>query len=95
MSDLVKQQKIAKDSLRALDNLSDKYDKEKRELIFRLEKEKDDALKREEAKYEVKVNSIKALNEQLNNKLGSLHETEDDFSALQKNYNEAVGIIED
>eukprot|EP00347_Sterkiella_histriomuscorum_P008368 403345367 len=95
MSDLVKQQKIAKDSLRALDNLSDKYDKEKRELIFRLEKEKDDALKREEAKYEVKVNSIKALNEQLNSKLGTLHETEDDFSALQKNYNEAVGIIED
>ena len=24
-----------------------------------------------------------------------MHETEDDFSALQKNYNEAVGIIED
>jgi len=28
--------------------LSDKYDKEKRELIVRLEREKEDALKREE-----------------------------------------------
>ncbi len=46
--DLVKQQKIAKDSLRALENLSDKYDREKRELIMGLEKEKEDILKREE-----------------------------------------------
>lgn len=43
----------------------------------------------------MKVNSIKALNDQLNTKLGTLHETEDDFAALQKNYNEAVSIIED
>ena len=49
--------------MRALDNLSDKYDREKRELILRLEKEKEDALKREEAKFEVKLNSIKALND--------------------------------
>ena len=63
MHDLVKQQKIAKDSLRALDNLSDKYDREKRELIVRLEREKEDALKREDAKYEAKINSIKALND--------------------------------
>jgi hypothetical protein len=49
--------------LRALENLSDKYDKEKRELIVRLEREKEDALRREESKYEVKINSIKALND--------------------------------
>ncbi len=91
----MKQQKIAKDSLRALESLSDKYDREKREMIQRLEKEKDDALRREEQKHEVKLNSIKALNDQLNAKLAALSETEDDFTALQKNYNEAVGIIED
>ena len=49
--DLLKQQKIAKDSLRALENLSDKYDKEKRELVIRFEKEKEDCLKREESKF--------------------------------------------
>ena len=59
----MKQQKIAKDSLRALENLSDKYDREKRELIIRLEKEKEDTFKREEQKYELKINSIKALND--------------------------------
>jgi len=48
LHDLVKQQKIAKDSLRALENLSDKYDREKRELIMRLEKEKEEVLRREE-----------------------------------------------
>lgn len=91
----MKQQKIAKDSLRALESLSDKYDREKREMIQRLEKEKEDTLRREEQKHELKLNSIKALNDQLNAKLAALSETEDDFSALQKNYNEAVGIIED
>jgi hypothetical protein len=34
--------------LRALENLSDKYDKEKRELIMRLDRDKEDLLKREE-----------------------------------------------
>lgn len=55
LHDLVKQQKIAKDSLRALENLSDKYDREKRELIMRLEKEKEDSLRREEQKYDAKI----------------------------------------
>ncbi len=63
LHDLVKQQKIAKDSLRALENLSDKYDREKRELIIRLEKERDDALRREEQKFDAKIQSIKALND--------------------------------
>ena len=58
----MKQQKIAKDSLRALESLSDKYDREKREMILRLEKEKEDTLRREEQKHELKLNSIKALN---------------------------------
>jgi len=40
MQDLVKQQKIAKDSIRALESLGDKYEREKRELVARLEKEK-------------------------------------------------------
>ncbi len=93
--DLIKQQKIAKDSLRALENLSDKYDKEKRELIMRFDKEKEDLLKRDEQKYEIKINSLKALNDQMNQKLTYLNETEEDFQALQKNYNEAVQIIED
>jgi hypothetical protein len=47
----MKQQRIAKDSLKALENLSDKYDKEKRELIMRHDKEKDEYLKREENKF--------------------------------------------
>ena len=81
--------------MRALENLSDKYDREKRELILRIEKDKEDSLRREEQKFDLKLNSLKALNDQLNNKLGTLNETEDDFSALQKNYNEAIGIIED
>ena len=95
LCDLVKQQKIAKDSLRALENLSDKYDREKRELIVRLEREKEEAIRREEQRLEMKVQQLKSLNDQLSSKLGTLHETEDDFSALQKNYNEAIGIIED
>lgn len=63
MHDLLKQQKIAKDSLRALENLSDKYDREKRELLHRMEKDKEESLKREEQKFEVKLNAIKALND--------------------------------
>jgi hypothetical protein len=49
---------------------------------MRLEKEREDAVRREEQKFEMKLNSLKSLNDQLNNKLGTLHETEDDFSAL-------------
>ena len=43
--------------------MSDKYDKEKRELILRMEKDKEDCLKREESKYELKINSLKSLND--------------------------------
>ena len=46
-----------------MENLSDKYDREKRELIVRLEKEKEDTLRREEQKYDLKLNSLKALND--------------------------------
>ena len=63
MQDLMKQQKIAKDSIRALENLGDKYDREKRELVARQEKEKSEILKREEHKFETKVNSLKAIND--------------------------------
>jgi hypothetical protein len=68
--------------LRALENLSDKYDKEKRELIMRLDKDREEVLKREEQKFDLKLNSIKALNDQLNSKLLNLNETEEDFQAL-------------
>jgi chromosome segregation ATPase len=90
MHDLVKQQKIAKDSLRALESLGDKYDREKRELMARLEKEKEELLKREEHKFETKVNSLKAINEQISKKLVTLDKTQEEFQDLQKNYGEAV-----
>jgi hypothetical protein len=37
----------------------------------------------------MKIQSLKALNDQLNQKLGMLSDTEEDFGQLQKNYNEA------
>ncbi len=95
MHDLVKQQKIAKESIRALESLGDKYDREKRELISRLEKEKEDHLRREEHKFDSKVSSLKAINDQMSKKLITLDETQEDFQALQKNYGEAVQIIDD
>lgn len=62
-----------------MENLSDKYDKEKRELIMRFDKDKEEILKRDEHKFEIKVNSLKALNDQMSQKLSCLNETEDDF----------------
>lgn len=70
LSDLNKQQKIAKDSLRALEHLSDKYDKEKRELVIRLEKEKDDFFRREENKFDQKLSHLRQVNEDLKVKVG-------------------------
>ena len=95
MHDLVKQQRLAKDSLRALESLGDKYDREKRELVIRLEKDKEDSLKREEQKYESKVHSLKSINEQMSKRLIDLDETQEDFQSLQKSYNEAIQIFED
>ncbi len=88
---MVKQQKIAKDSLRALESLGDKYDKEKRELMARLKKEKEDIA----FSYEKKISNLKSSNDNLNLKMQSIDETLEDFGILQKNYNEAVQIIED
>jgi len=79
MQDLFKQQKIAKDSIRALESLGEKYDREKRELVSRLEKEKAELLKREEHKFDTKVNSLKAINDQISKKLVVLDETQEDF----------------
>lgn len=79
MHDLVKQQRIAKDSIRALESLGDKYDREKREMMLRLEKEKDEMLRREEHKFDSKVNSLKAINDQMSKKLITLDETQEDF----------------
>jgi hypothetical protein len=58
--------------------------------MTRLEKEKEELLKREEHKFETKVNSLKAINDQISKKLVTLDETQEDFQALQKNYGEAV-----
>ena len=49
--------------MKALESLSDKYDREKRELIMRLEKEKEEAIRREENKFSIKLASLKSLNE--------------------------------
>ena len=54
MHDLVKQQKITKDSIRAFDSLSVKYENDKMELIERLEREKDEVARREDQKYDTK-----------------------------------------
>ncbi len=54
MHDLVKQQKITKDSIKAFDGLSVKYENDKRELIERMEREKDDIARREDQKYDTK-----------------------------------------
>ena len=76
--------------MRALESLSDKYDREKRDLIMRLEKEKEEILKKEEQKYESRIRDIKQVNTQINQKLTTLQGTEEDFQILQKNYNEAI-----
>jgi len=60
--DLRKQHKIAKDSLRALENVSSKYDQEKRQFVQRLDQDKEEMLKREMHRSDVKLNSLKALN---------------------------------
>ena len=95
MQDLVKQQKIAKDSIRALESLGDKYEREKRELVARLEKEKAESLKRTEQNFDTKVNSLKAINDQISKKLVVFDETQENFQVLQKNYGEAIQIIDD
>jgi len=73
---------VAKDALKQLEGVSDKFDRERRELIQKLDKEKDECVKREESKWEVKVRSLKALNEQLNNKLQGKEDTEEDLGQL-------------
>ena len=64
-------------------------------MVLRLDKEKEELLRREECKFDTKVNSLKAINEQMSKKLLTLGETQEDFTVLQKNYGEAVQIIED
>jgi hypothetical protein len=44
-------------------------------LIARLDKEKAELLKREEHKFDTKVNSLKAINDQISKKLVVLDET--------------------
>lgn len=38
---------------------------------------------------------MKSLNEQLNQRLGTLSDAEEDFTSIQQNYNEATQIIEE
>jgi len=47
MHDLMKQQRIAKDSIRALETLGEKYSREKKELVVRFEKDREDMQKKE------------------------------------------------
>ena len=48
-------------------------------MMLRLEKEKDEMLRREEQKFDSKVNSLKAINDQMSKKLINLEETQEDF----------------
>jgi hypothetical protein len=45
----------------------------------RLDKEKEELLRREEHKFDSKVNSLKAINDQMSKKLITLDETQEDF----------------
>lgn len=51
MQDLVKQQRLTKDSIRAFDTLNGKYESDKRELLERLERDKDEVLRKEDHKH--------------------------------------------
>ena len=42
--------------MRALESLGEKYEMEKRELVIRMEREKEEIVKREEMRYENKIN---------------------------------------
>ena len=46
-----------------MESLGDKYDREKREMIVRMEKEKEELVRKEEQKYEYKINSLKSIND--------------------------------
>lgn len=48
-------------------------------MMLRLEKEKDEMMRREEHKFDSKVNSLKAINDQMSKKLITLDETQEDF----------------
>ena len=49
---------------------------------MRMEREKDDVQRREEQKFEHKVSALKNLNDQLNMKLGTLNDTEEDYLSM-------------
>ncbi len=55
----MKQQRIAKDSLRALESLSETYEREKREIIARLDREREELIKREESKSDARGREAK------------------------------------
>lgn len=59
--------------------MSDKYANEKRELVEKLEREKDDILKREESKYDAKVSQLKNANDKMSKQLNILDEVQDNF----------------
>lgn len=65
----MQQQKIAKEAIKALDNLTDRFEEDKRETKRDMERLREEALLREREKHDAKLNSLMALNENLKERI--------------------------
>ena len=85
VNDLMQQQRIAKEALKALDNLTDRFEEDKKEAKREMERQREEVLRREREKCDIKVNSLVALNESLHERILSLEAGEKTFlSQIEK-----------
>ena len=64
---------------RAFESARDTFNQEKRDLIDRMEREKIEWCDRQHGHYQMKINSLKSLNDQLNQRLITVKKTEEEL----------------
>ena len=99
VNDLMQQQRIAKEALKALDNLTDRFEEDKKETKREMERQREEVMRREREKCDIKVNSLVAVNESLNERIKSLEAGEKSFLAqidqMQAVYSQRQAEISD
>ena len=63
-------------------------------MYLRFDKDKFDHAHKEAMKFNFKIESLSALNEQLNSRLHSAQHAEEDLSLAQRDYKDAEGVVQ-
>ena len=88
-------EKIITDLREKITRDKQKHHNEKRELVKDMEKEFTIQFNKMTKKHDIKINTLKSINDQLNVKLSELKRSQPEYDQLQQDYQESLKLLQE